>query len=126
MRAPRPLLGAIAVALVAACGGGQTSLYNGTIQSSSATYAAANVGVGAVLYAAAGGCKISGCPTNTQCNQITERCDPVKCGATDCKADEACDEQSGECVPVSWLMPKASTNVPPVPSGATTGPGTLP
>src|SRR4051812_18545780 len=80
-----------------ACSGGQTNLYRGNIHSSSAAYAGANAAVGAALYVAAGGCKISGCPTNTQCNLVTERCDPVKCGTSDCKGDEACDEASGHC-----------------------------
>jgi hypothetical protein len=106
------------VLLGLACGGGQTNLYKGNIHSSSAAYAGANVAVGAALYVAAGGCKISGCPTNTQCNHVTERCDPVKCGTSTCKGDEACDEASGHCLPISLAVtkPSPSTNTPPVPT----------
>ena len=116
--------------LATACGGsGQTNLYRGTIHSSNTVYAGANAAVGAALYLGAGGCKISGCPTNTQCNRVTERCDPVKCGAaSDCKGDEACDEASGQCLPVALAVtkPSPSTNTPPVPTPITVNPGANP
>ena len=114
------------VTTLAACGGsGQTSLYKGSIHSSSAVYAGANAAVGAAIYLAAGGCKISGCPTNTQCNRVTERCDPVKCGMADCSGDEACDEASGQCLPITLGVskPSPSTNTPPVPTPINANPG---
>jgi hypothetical protein len=100
------------------CGGGGTSIYNGQLHSSSVGFAAANVAVGGVLYAVAGGCKIAGCPTNTKCNTVTERCDPVKCSPTQCEADESCDESSGRCLPISLsaAKPSSSTTTPAVPT----------
>ncbi|MGZ3418186.1 MAG: hypothetical protein ACXVEF_15680 [Polyangiales bacterium] len=123
---PSPAKALLLVVACSACGG-QSSIYNGQIHSSSMGYAAANVAVGGVLYAVAGGCKISGCPTNTQCNTVTERCDPVKCSKTECAADEVCDETSGRCLPanLSTAKPSSSTTTPAVPTPIT-GPNALP
>ena len=81
--------------------------------------AAANVVVGGALYLAAGGCKISGCPTNTKCNRSTERCEPVKCDKTSCGPDATCDEQGGQCIPFG---PGVSAPAPPASGSATTSP----
>lgn len=96
-------------------------LPDGRVHSHSPGLAAANVGVGAILYVAAGGCKISGCPTNTRCNVTTERCDPVRCDKTSCSPDQTCDEASGNCVPIgiAKAAPAASsstTTTPAVPA----------
>jgi hypothetical protein len=91
----------------------------GRTHSSSYGYAAANVAVGAALYAVGGGCKIAGCPTNTKCNVVTERCDPLKCLPNTCGAAEQCDEASGRCLPaglgVVATPASASVKPPPVP-----------
>lgn len=104
----------VTLGIVAGCGG-NSSIYNGQIHSSSMGYAAANVAVGTVLYAVAGGCKIAGCPTNTKCNTVTERCDPVKCSPTDCEKDEACDESSGRCLPLSLAAKPYASTTPAIP-----------
>lgn len=113
---------------------GQTGLYRGAMHSSNVGYAAANVAVGAALYAFAGGCKISGCPTNTQCNVVTERCDPLKCLPNSCGDGEQCDEPTGRCLPaglsvVAKPAPKPGTSAtvttPPVPIPPA-GPNALP
>lgn len=94
-------------------------LPDGRVYSTSPGLAAANVVVGGALYLAAGGCKISGCPTNTKCNRSTERCDPVKCDKTSCGPDAVCDEQGGQCIPVG---PGVSAPAAPAASSATTTP----
>ncbi len=93
-------------------------LPDGRVHSSSPGLAVVNAAVGGALYVTAGGCKIAGCPTNTRCNVVTERCDPVKCGKNECKADEVCDEKVGECMPftTTGARPSTSTNTPPVPA----------
>ncbi len=126
-RAPRRRLRSVRRSLVlasllaaTACGGGGTGLYRGNVHSNSYGYAAANVAVGAALYAFAGGCKIAGCPTNTRCNVVTERCDPLKCMPNTCGDGEQCDEPTGRCLPAGLgLVAKpagsASVTTPPVP-----------
>jgi len=92
---------------------------DGRVYSNSPGLAAANVVVGGALYVAAGGCKISGCPTNTKCNVTTERCDPVKCDKTSCGPDMVCDETRGDCIPITVSVApqgSASTYTPPVPT----------
>lgn len=95
-------------------------LPNGRVYSTSPGLAAANVIVGGAIYLAAGGCKISGCPTNTRCNVTTERCDPVRCDRTSCGPDAVCDEDKGDCIPVTGFAAaanaSASTNTPAIPT----------
>jgi hypothetical protein len=91
------------------CLGCGPMLPDGRVYSNSPGLAAANVGVGAVLYVAAGGCKISGCPTNTRCNVSTERCDPIQCDKKSCDPDSVCDEQTGKCIPAGLKTTTAST-----------------
>jgi len=102
--------------VIAGCG---PMLPDGRVYSNSPGLAAANVVVGGALYLAAGGCKISGCPTNTKCNLATERCDPIKCDRTSCGPDMVCDELKGDCIPVSLGVAaanaSASTHTPAVP-----------
>ncbi len=102
------------VALVAGCG---PMLPDGRVHSTSVGMAAANVVVGGALYLAAGGCKISGCPTNTKCNVSTERCDPVQCDRASCGPDSVCDEGSGKCIPAGLITAASSsaTTTPAVP-----------
>ncbi len=88
-------------------------LPDGRVHSTSPGLAAANVVVGGALYLAAGGCKISGCPTNTRCNVSTERCDPVKCDKSSCGPDAVCDEQSGKCIPAGLGMATTSSSATP-------------
>ena len=61
--------------------------------------AAANVGAAALLYGVWGGCKNAGCPTGNTCNQKTERCDPLPCGAQGCSVSETCNERMRRCEP---------------------------
>lgn len=99
------------------CLGCGPMLPDGRVYSNSPGLAAANVAVGAALYVAAGGCKISGCPTNTQCNTVTERCDPVECDRTKCDPGSVCDERSGKCVPAALMTvtSASATTTPAVP-----------
>jgi hypothetical protein len=64
--------------------------------------AAVITGTGAVLYATAGGCKISGCPTGTYCNVASERCIRTECDASNerevCVAGTYCELRTGSCV----------------------------
>jgi hypothetical protein len=53
----------------------------------------------AVLYVAAGGCKIAGCPGALACNPATERCEELPCAAG-CPAGSRCDASDDRCVPV--------------------------
>jgi len=95
-------------------------LPDGRVHSTSPGLALVNVAVGGVLYVAAGGCKISGCPTNTRCNLVTERCDPNKCDRTSCGPDAVCDEDTGKCIAASAALAPASssatTSTPAVPT----------
>lgn len=95
-------------------------LPDGRVHSTSYGTAAANVIVGGALYVAAGGCKIAGCPTNTRCNVVTERCDPIQCDKTSCTPDSVCDEKTGQCIPVALktvnATSSASTTTPAVPA----------
>lgn len=110
--------GALAtVVVLVGCG---PMLPDGRVHSTSPGLALANVAVGGVLYVAAGGCKISGCPTNTKCNVVTERCDPVKCDRTSCGPDAVCDEDTGKCIAGSAVKApsssSATTTTPAVPT----------
>lgn len=117
-------VGLLAVALVGASIGGLAGcgpmLPDGRVHSTSPGLALANVAVGGVLYVAAGGCKISGCPTNTRCNLATERCDPIACDRRSCGPDAVCDEASGKCIAASSVKPATSSSAtlatPPVPT----------
>lgn len=104
-------LGLLAVAASSGCITPRASPY---------AFAATNAVVGGVLYAVAGGCKISGCPTNTQCNVVTERCDPIQCGSdVHCEDGEVCDQPTGKCIPSSLglVSPSSSAvSTPAVPS----------
>jgi hypothetical protein len=81
--------------------------------------AAVTTGVAAILYVTAGGCKISGCPTNTVCNPTTERCDDVECTPRSCGPDATCNTTIGRCVSIA-SGPRAggaaSTFVPSTPA----------
>ena len=107
--------GLLVAALIVGCG---PMLPDGRVYSNSPGLAAANVVVGGALYLAAGGCKISGCPTNTRCNVVTERCDPIQCDKTSCGPDAVCDEQTGKCIPagLSTIQTASSTTTPAVPT----------
>jgi len=103
----------IALALLAGCG---PMLPDGRVYAPG--LAAANIIVGGALYLAAGGCKISGCPTNTKCNVTTERCDPINCDKASCGPDAVCDEGTGRCIPAGLMMTatSASTTTPAIPT----------
>lgn len=76
----------LGLALLLGCGG-------------KAAPAVTNAVVGGTLYVAAGGCKIAGCPTNLQCNTVTERCEKIPCGTQGCGLDMRCDVVVDKCVP---------------------------
>lgn len=84
-------------------------LPDGRVHSTSPGLAVVNAAVGGALYVTAGGCKISGCPTNTKCNVVTERCDPVKCDRKSCGPDAVCDEDTGRCIAASGIAPSSSS-----------------
>ncbi len=106
---------------------GSHPYYPGVGYSTSPAAAVANVAVAGVLYVAAGGCKIAGCPTNTKCNVVSERCDPVKCAKTDCNPDEVCEESTGRCLPAKLgsvtTVSSSSTTTPAVPAPLPANPG---
>jgi hypothetical protein len=61
--------------------------------------AGAAAGGAAVLWVAAGGCKLQGCVHGYVCNERTEVCDPAPCGAAGCAVGLRCDPTQGSCVP---------------------------
>lgn len=83
---PRTAAALGGLALLLGCGG-------------KAVPAVANAVVGGTLYVTAGGCKIAGCPTNLQCNTITERCEKIPCGTQGCGLEMRCDVVLDRCVP---------------------------
>jgi len=59
------------------------------------------VATGAVLYVAAGGCKIAGCPTGMICDVASERCVRVECNLSNenevCEPGTRCNLANGTC-----------------------------